>query len=192
MRIRHALMALSLTAAAAVQGAPITYYANLTGAAEAPPNSSTASGKAEITFDPVAHTLRVYVVFAGLSGPNSAAHIHCCTASANAGTAGVATATPTFPGFGALGTGGTYDQTFDTLLTSTYRGAFIPAGGVSAAEALLFQGILNGQAYLNIHSNAYPGGEIRGFLSPVPEPATMALAGVSLGLLAWRRNRRIY
>ena len=32
--------------------------------------------------------------------------------------------------------------------------------------------LASNKAYLNIHTNVYPGGEIRGFLTAVPEPAT--------------------
>ena len=92
------LCALGLLAAFPAQAAPITYYAALSGAAEAPPNASPGTGEAWVTFDDVAHTLRVKVTFSGLLGNVTASHIHCCTRVPFAGTAGVATATPTFPG----------------------------------------------------------------------------------------------
>ena len=44
-------------------------------------------------------------------------------------------------------------------------------------------------AYLNVHTNFRPGGEIRGFLQPIPEPSTFALAGVALLALAVRRRQ---
>ena len=60
---------------------------------------------------------------------------------------------------------GTYDNTFNTLLDSTYNPAFLTASGTAAsAEAGLFAGMLLGQSYLNIHTNLFPGGEIRGTL----------------------------
>ena len=64
------------------------------------------------------------------------------------------------------------------------------AGGVLlnlADEAALVQGMLSGQAYVNIHSTFAPAGEIRGFLK-VPEPGSLALLGV--GLLGFAVARR--
>jgi len=140
----------------------------MTGPNEEPPNTSTGNGNAIITFDPTTHTMRVTMWFSNLVAPTTASHIHCCTATPGAGTAMVATAVPTFPGFPLGVTFGSYDQTFDTSQASTYNPAFITANGgtVAGAEAALYAGILAGKAYLNIHSTQFPGGEIRGFLLP--------------------------
>jgi hypothetical protein len=58
------------------------------------------------------------------------------------------------------------DRTYDTTLTSTWNGAFITANGgtPASAEAALANAIQSGGVYLNIHTTAFPGGEIRGFL----------------------------
>jgi len=184
------LSAMMLLAAPAIQAIPITFVADLAGPNENPPNASPGTGFAIVTFDDVAHLLSVHVSFSDLLGNTTASHIHCCVASP--GNVGVATALPTFPGFPLGVTAGTYDATFDTALASTWNPAFIAAhGGTPAgAEAFLFAGILDGTAYFNIHSNLFPGGEIRGFLR-VPEPATLAL--LCSGLLAlgfFQRKRR--
>jgi hypothetical protein len=44
------------------------------------------------------------------------------------------------------------------------------------------------QLYLNIHTAQFPGGEIRGQLVIVPEPASAALCVIALPLLARRRR----
>jgi hypothetical protein len=80
--------------------------------------------------------------------------------------AGVATTTPTFTGFPLGVTAGSYLHSFDTTLSSTFNATFITSHGGTAttAEAALKAGLLAGNAYFNIHTNTFPGGEIRGFL----------------------------
>ncbi len=49
---------------------------------------------------------------------------------------------------------------------------------------------LGGLWYINIHSNLYPGGEIRGKVTLVPEPGTLLLLAGGISLLAMRRTVR--
>jgi len=177
------------------QAVPITFVASLNGPSESPPNASPGTGSAIVVFDTVAHTLEVDVTFSGLLGTTTASHLHCCTAAPGVGTAGVATQTPSFTGFPLGVTSGTYTHTFDTSLTSTFNAPFVTANGGTAAgaEAALLAGALAGTEYLNIHTQVVPGGEIRGFLTRVPEPSSLALLGAGLAALAgtaWRRHRR--
>lgn len=171
---------------------PITYDFVLSGAAEAPPNASPGIGVGRAIIDTATHTLSISASFSGLIGPVTVAHIHCCTSVPFAGTAGVATPVPTFPGFPAGVTAGTYNAVFDLSLASSWNAAYITANGGSplSAETAFAAGLAAGSAYLNIHSTAFPGGEIRGF-SAAPEPASLALASVGLlGILGVRRLRR--
>jgi hypothetical protein len=134
---------------------------------ENPPHpESTATGTAVVTWDTTTNLMTVDVVFSGLTTPDTAAHIHCCVAPN--GTAGVATTVPTFTGFPTGVTSGTYSHTFDMLNLASYNPAFVAAHGGTAATAAadLLAGLQAGQAYLNIHTTMFPGGEIRGFLEP--------------------------
>jgi hypothetical protein len=148
----------------------IFYTTNLSGANENPPNNSAGTGTATILLDTAAHTLRVVISFTGLSAGTTASHIHCCSvAPANAG---VATTTPTFAGFPLGVTLGSYDNVLNLTSASSWNPAFITANGgtTAGAEAALVAGLAASQAYLNIHSSLFPGGEIRGFLALAPAP----------------------
>jgi hypothetical protein len=79
--IRPCLLALAsvlLLPVSAAQAAPLTFFANLSGANENPTNTSPGTGLATITLDPTAQTLEVNATFSGLTTPDTAAHIHCC------------------------------------------------------------------------------------------------------------------
>jgi hypothetical protein len=164
-----------------VQAAPITFAGTLSGLNEVAPNASPGTGFVTVVFDPVAHTLFVDATFSGLTGLTTAAHIHCCTPPG--ANASVATQTPSFSGFPLGVTGGTFSNTYDMTLATSYRAGFIAVEGgttVAGAEAALFAGMLAGNTYFNIHTQAFPGGEIRANLAAVPEPATLLLVGLGL------------
>lgn len=181
--------------------APIVFFADLSGPNESPANASPGTGTALVTIDSVLNTMRVEASFASLTSANTAAHIHAINGPGDANTSDtlgpVATTTPTFSGFPSGGTAGTFDATFNMTLASSYRAGFITdSGGIAAAQAALFAAIAEGRAYFNIHTTNFPGGEIRGFLQPqpqpVPEPGTMLLVGAGIaGLVRMRSRRRI-
>jgi hypothetical protein len=133
--------------------------------------------------------LTVDETFSGLLAPATGAHIHCCTpVGTNTIVAVPFTGADGFP-LGA--TSGTFDHTFDLTLTSTYTAGFLSAHGGTAvgAEAALITGLDTDTAYLNIHNSVFPGGEIRGFLTAVPEPSALLVLAGAIGLGLIRRRR---
>jgi len=170
------------------------YDATLSGPAESPPNASPGTGTALVSIDTVAHSLTVSETFSGLVSGTTASHIHCCTALPGAGTAMVATMLPTFSLFPLNVTSGTFTQTFDTTLASTYNPAFVTANGsVSGAFDALLAGLNANEAYMNVHTAQFPNGEIRGFLHAVPEASTwamMILGFFGVGFMAYRRRKQ--
>ena len=170
----------------------LQYDASLSGYNESPPNASPGTGFAEVVYNNVGHTLFIDLTFSGLLGTTTASHIHAATASPGTLTAGVATTTPYFTGFPIGVTSGSFTTTLDLTSASSYNPTYVTANGgtTTTAEAALAAAIAAGEAYLNIHTTVVPGGEIRGFLDPVPEPSSMALLGLGGALLAWRARRR--
>ncbi len=168
------------------------FVATLSGAAESPPVASPGSGSVTVTIDDATFMMRVQASFADLLGTTTVAHIHCCTAAPGFGNVGVATVTPTFTGFPAGVTSGSYDHTFDMSLASSWNASFITASGGTTAAAFdrLMTGIDGGSAYFNVHTSAFGGGEIRGFLAPIPEPSTYALMLAGMALVAGVARRR--
>jgi hypothetical protein len=170
-----ALAASALALAPLAHAVPLTFTAFLDGPSENPPVPSAGTGDVTVFYDDAGHTLNIHATFADLTGTTTVAHIHCCVAPP--GTVAVAVTPGTLPGFPAGVTSGTYDTLIDLTDTASYTAGFLALfGGTAAgAEAGLVAGMLAGEAYFNIHTSFRTGGEIRGFLQVVPEPATLTL-----------------
>lgn len=194
--MKRSLSILALAAAAACAPAVAQAQADTiikataSGPAESPPNGSAGSSVAAFEID--GNILRAEVPFRDLLGTTTAAHIHCCTTESFTGVAAVAIPFVDFP----LGvTAGSYTHAFDLSDATVYDPAFLSAfgGTPQSASAALIDAINSSQAYLNIHTDQYPGGEIRGFMvaAPIPEPATwgmLAMGMAGLGMMARRRR----
>jgi CHRD domain-containing protein len=126
---------------------------------EVPGVSSNASGNFTAEIDDDAQQINFELTYTGLSGPAAFAHIHFGMRSANGGVAVF------FCGGGGkpICPPGTTDQ-------ATVTGTIVPADvigpatqGIAAGEFdELVQAIRAGMTYANVHTTAFPGGEIRG------------------------------
>jgi CHRD domain len=130
------LTMLALSGAIAFAGPAFAdkYKATLDSKSEVPPNASTATGTADIDYDPASKKLSWKVTYSGLSGPPTAAHFH---GPAEAGkNGGVAVPIPNI--------------------------ASSPTEGSATLTDAQAADLTSGKYYVNIHTAANPGGEIRG------------------------------
>ena len=130
----------AVTAMPAAQAAMITYKATLNAASEVPPTTSSGTGTAAVTVDPATKQVSWRVEYSGLTGPAAAAHIHCgAAAGANSGVA---------VSFGPA------------------AGLASPIAGSGTMTDAQIADLAAGKCYVNIHTAANKGGEIRGQLAP--------------------------
>lgn len=114
--------------------------AQLSAATEVPPNKSTANGMVDANFDKQSNLLTWTITYSGLTGPATAAHFH--------GPAGPGVnAPPSVPLSGSLDS---------------------PIKGTATLTAAQASDLTTGNWYLNVHTAANPGGEIRGQVMAKP------------------------
>jgi len=155
----------------------------LLGINEVPANTSTATGTITFTFDQSTSTSTWTGTFSGLSALATAAHIHSPAPPGSNAAVQV-----TLTGFPVGTTSGSFTGSSTTINTRT------------AAE--FANDLLTGMAYANIHTTAFPGGEIRGQLichiaASVPEFSgalgALAIAALLLPIIAvLRRHSLVY
>lgn len=119
----------------------------ITSLQEVPANVSTATGAGVVMVDKITGQTHVTAVFTGLSGNVSNAHLHQAAAGTNGGV----------------------------VMPLTFDGT--TQGVVSGSKVLTptqVQAYLDGLLYINIHSTAFPGGEIRAQLGNQVLPIKLA------------------
>jgi len=113
-----------------------------------------------------------------------AAHIHASADLTNPPTRPVV-----WGFFGAPDNDNNPDNLVVTPFASGVGGTFTsvwnqPEGNANTTLTAQLPNILAGRSYLNFHTTQFPGGEIRGQITVVPEPSTLALLGtVAAGAL---------
>jgi hypothetical protein len=133
---RTMLATLALGATIALTGSAFAEKMKVTldGKSEVPPNTSAGTGAADVDYDAASKKLTWKLTYSGLSGPATAAHFH---GPAEAGkNAGVKVPIPNATSSPAEGS---------AILTDE-----------QAAD------LTAGKYYINVHTAANPGGEIRG------------------------------
>jgi len=147
-------IALILSPAAAM--AVDTYSAQLSGAEEVPPRTTDAFGSIVISHYPGAGRARFMLDVRRATAILSAVggHIHCAPAGVNGPIVAFLAGEASPGGFdGRLSISGMLDD--DNVIASASCGSTL-AELMAAAAA--------GNAYVNLHSETFPGGEIRGQL----------------------------
>ena len=155
------MVCLAMATPASAQIFPFT--ALMTGFQQVPPNGSPGIGMASGNYDAGTGQLSWDIAWVGLLAPETAMHFHGpAPAGVNAGVQ--------------------VDIAGISGLVSPSIGSAI----ISAAQATDLQSNL---WYINLHTTAFPGGEIRGQVMVVPEPSTLALIGLA-GVAVLKRGRR--
>ena len=143
LAVGSAAGAVFVSSARPTYAAATSYKATLSGSTEVPPTTSSGKGTATVTYDAATKKVTWQGDFSGLSGPATAAHIH------GPGEAG--------KNAGVLLPLSQKDVPFTSPFTGS---ATLPDDKAAALETALS----SGQAYVNVHTAANPGGELRGQL----------------------------
>lgn len=156
-----AFVAAALLAGAVVAARPnqsLTFVAPLSGDAEVPSNMSRARGVAIFHLNADGTSLSYKLISSNIENITQA-HIHCCTDPTHP-TAGVVVWLYPEEGQTPILIPGRHDG---VLATGTITASDV-IGGLSGQLSALITEIQEGDAYVNVHTDQIPGGEIRGQL----------------------------
>lgn len=167
-RVRTLLSAIAVCLAANLsQATTLQFDILLDGLQETPPNASPGTGTGTLFLDDVTGDYTISGTFQNLLATTNNAHIHG-------------------PGAPGVPAGVVHGLTFDSGVTS---GNYSNGAGLTNFTPAQMADLINGLYYVNIHTTAFPAGEIRGQILLVPEPGTAALVALGLlGLVARRRS----
>jgi hypothetical protein len=156
--MRRALLAVVLVPAAMAVGCsddqpaaqPTVFNLTLLPANETPPCTgagASATGTSKVTIPSDNASVVVEASYSGLSGPVTVGHIHSGTSAA--------------PGPVVLPFGAPLDSPFTKTLTSANYASPAPAGAPPDFASFVTALKAGGAGYVNLHTSACPGGEIR-------------------------------
>jgi hypothetical protein len=134
-----AVVAILITAIAPAPAATLRFKADLSGGGEAPPNTSPGKAHLEATLDTDTNALTWTVTYSGLTGTPIGAHFH--------GPVSYIGLTPEGDAPIQVGTTGS--------LASPFK-------GTATIDETQKKDLKGGRWYFNIHTPAFPSGEIRG------------------------------
>ena len=156
--VRTSLLTVALFALAALPAAAQTYTltATLLGSGENPGINTGSFGTATVTLDVGARTVAYRVDVFNLPSGVISSHIHVGAIGTNGPV--VINFAPPVPASNDFGFSGTVRDTEFVLR---------PDQGIRSADDM-FQAILGGNSYVNVHSTVNTGGEIRGQLVVKP------------------------
>ena len=138
-----------------VSGGTVTYAADLRASNEVPAAESNALGSAFVQFDPINGTIAWEAHTLGIASP-TLAHIHRAPAGVNGPVIiNFATSAVQIPGGRTSGSG---------PVSAVQTANLQPSDLTALSSAATASGY-----YVNIHSTAFPGGEVRGQLVPAHE-----------------------
>ena len=201
LRLRSLLFVpLALMFTASQASAVAMFTATLNGSNETTPNNSTATGFATFTLNDAMTELAMSVTVTGIDFTGSqssdpldnlaAAHIHALAPGAplNA-TGGVVWGFFGMP-FNETAPNNRVVTPFATGVGGTITGVWNATEGNGTTLTAQLANLFGSRLYINFHTGEFPGGEIRGPITPIPEPGTLTLLGLGLVALGRRRLTR--